>query len=84
MTPTYDNVFVTQVERRTTTASGIILTGEVESGLKPAKILAIGPDCVISAVGAECYVKWGDTAPITEHGTQGAVVSETKILAFIK
>ena len=82
MTPTYDNVFVTQVERKTTTASGIILTGEVESGLKPAKILAVGPDCYVSKVGDVCYVKWGDTAPITEQGVQGAVISEKLILAF--
>jgi co-chaperonin GroES (HSP10) len=82
MKPTYDNLFVTEVQRESTTKAGIILTGEVETGIKPAVILAAGPEAEAKP-GLKCYVKWGEAAPVTHEGTKGAIISEKFILAYI-
>lgn len=82
MNPTYDNLFVTEVAPESTTKGGIILTGSVETGIKPAVILAAGPEAEAQP-GLKCYIKWGDSVPVTHEGTKGAIVSEKSVLAYI-
>jgi co-chaperonin GroES (HSP10) len=82
MYPTYDNLFVTQVEPKKQTASGIILATDVETGMKPAVILAKGPEAGCE-IGLKCYIPWDKAKAVTHDGTQGAIISEKEILAFI-
>jgi co-chaperonin GroES (HSP10) len=84
MQPTFDNVYVTQWKEDLTRASGIILSSSADSGVAPAKILALGPDVVGFDVGDKVYLKWGDSVPITNEGTIGALIPHTKILAILK
>lgn len=82
MKPTYDNVFVTETEAKTTTASGIILTQDQTTGMKPAKVVAVGPDCIHTRPGDVVYLNWGDSVGVTDkYGTKGAILSEKNILA---
>ena len=84
MKPTYDNVFVTDVAKETVTASGIVLTGDVETGSKPGLVVAVGPDCNPDLQpGMEVYLKWNEATPVTYQGKQGALVSQTNILAVL-
>lgn len=82
MKPTYDNVFITEVQKESTTSGGIILTTDLEGGNKPAMIVATGPECQ-STAGLKCYVKWGDVVPVTHDGIAGGIISEKEILAYI-
>lgn len=83
MKPTYDNVFVTEVAKETTTAGGIILTGDVDKSIKPAKILAIGPDVHDVRVGDKVYLKWGEGLPVTHEGTKGVIIPQKHIVAVL-
>lgn len=83
MKPTYDNVFITEVQKEKTTSSGIILTQDLEGGNKPAVIVAVGPECD-SQPGLKCFVKWADVVPVTHDGVAGGIISEKEILAYIQ
>lgn len=83
MKPTRNNIFVTEVEAKTTTESGIILTGAVDKAIKPAKVLAIGPDVHSTRVGDTVYLKWSEGTPITHEGTKGAILAEESLLAVL-
>jgi co-chaperonin GroES (HSP10) len=80
--PTSANLFVTEAEVKTTTSTGIILTGGIDTGLKPAVVVATGPDA-LSEIGSKCYVNWKDAQPVTYDGVQGAIISEESVLAYI-
>lgn len=82
MKPTRDNLFVRELKKESTTESGIILTSDVETGNKPAEIVAVGPDANGVQPGMRCYLKWTDTVPVTYNGERGAFISEEKVLAY--
>lgn len=82
--PVKNNLLVGQVQKEKTTAGGIILAGsEVETGLKPAKVIRAGKDADQSLVGYKIYIPWDKSRPVTEDGQQLAIVSEDEILAII-
>jgi co-chaperonin GroES (HSP10) len=82
MYPTYDNLFVTQTEAKKTTESGIILSTDVDSGLKPAVVIAVGPEAK-TQIGSKCFIPWSEAKAVTHGGTQGAIISEKEVLAYI-
>jgi len=83
MKPTQDNVFVTEVEAEKTTKSGIILTGSTETGVKPALVLAVGPEVTEFEAGSKVYLRWGEGLPVTHDGTKGVIISQKNIVAVI-
>jgi len=82
MKPTYDNLFIAEMKKDTTTASGIVLSRDIETGNKPAVVLAAGPDAKGVKAGMKCYVKWSDAVPVTHEGQIGAFISEKSVLAY--
>ena len=52
------NVLLTEVEKETKTAGGILLTGEVSKAVKPGLVLAVGIDAAAIPVGKRVYVEW--------------------------
>ena len=82
MKPTYNNLFVQQMKKESTTSGGIILTTDVETGNKPAVVVAVGPEAEGVKPGMRCYIKWGDAIPVTHDGVQGAFISEKNVLAY--
>lgn len=82
MKPTYNNLFVEQMKKESTTAAGIILTSDVETGSKPAVVVAVGPDAVGVKPGMNCYIKWNESVPVTHNGVKGAFISEEHVLAY--
>jgi co-chaperonin GroES (HSP10) len=83
MRPTQNYVYVIQQEVQTTTASGIILSGDTETGSKPAIIKATGPEVTTCQVGDEAYVKWGDGVPVTHMGEKAIIMPDTSVIAII-
>ena len=83
MKPTQDNVFVTEVEEEKVTATGIILTGSAETGVKPALVLAVGPEVSEVEAGNKVYLRWGEGLPVTHQGTKGVIISQKNIVAVI-
>jgi co-chaperonin GroES (HSP10) len=82
--PVKNNLLVGQVEKEQTTSGGIILANsDVETGLKPAKVIRVGRDADSELVGYKVYIPWDKSKPVTENGQQLAIVSEDEILAII-
>jgi len=80
MRPTFSNVFLQEIKKDLKTASGIILTQDVEAGNKPGMVVACGPDCTQVKPGDTAYVNWKEAIPVTVDGTMGVLVPETAIL----
>jgi co-chaperonin GroES (HSP10) len=83
MNPTQNYVYVVQQEAQKTTAGGIILQSDVESGSKSAIVKAVGPDTKTCNVGDEAYVKWGDGVPVTHQGEKAVILPDTSVIAII-
>jgi co-chaperonin GroES (HSP10) len=79
--PTGSNVFVTAHEKEATTASGIILTGETETGSKPGVVQAIGNRVENMSPGDLVYLRWDKAMAITYEGVKGALINQDEILA---
>ena len=81
--PTGSNVFVTAQEKEATTASGIILTGETETGSKPGLVRAIGNRVENMGPGDLVYLRWDKAMAITFEGAKGALINQEDILAVV-
>lgn len=81
--PTYDNVLIVEAEVETTTASGIIIQGGVDTGLKPGVVSAVGPLVDVVKPGDKVYLPWGDAKPVTVEGKKAAIISQVKILGIM-
>ena len=81
MTPTFDNVFLREIKKELKTNAGIILTQDVDSGIKPALVVAVGPDCKQTQVGDTAYVNWKDGAmAVTVDNQMGVLINEKAIM----
>ena len=78
-----NNVLLTEVEKETKTAGGIILTGDTSKAVKPGLVLAVGIDAAHIAVGKRVYVQWDGAMPIDYEGKRACIVSADKIKAVI-
>ena len=63
------------------TAGGIILTKPAETGHKPARVIATGPDVENIRPGQKCYCKWSDSLPFTDDGVKMAAIRQGSIFA---
>lgn len=81
MKPLRDNVLVVQAEVETTTASGLIISGGVNTGMKPGKVIAVGPDVQDVKVDDTVYLRWSDSLPVSYQGREAGITAEEKILA---
>lgn len=80
--PTQDYVLIKQV-KAPKKESTIILTVDTETGMKPAKILAVGKDCIDAKENTMIYPIWADAKPVTIDGVELALIKENSIIAFV-
>ena len=78
-----NNVLLTEVEKETKTAGGIILTGDTSKAVKPGLVLAVGIDAVHIPLGKRVYVEWTGAMPIDYEGQRACIVPASKIKAVI-
>ena len=82
MKPLKNYIVVGEVAVEKQTSGGIILTQEVVTGSKPAKVIAVGPDVSTVSVGDLIAIKWAESLPVTENGSQFAIISEEFVYAI--
>lgn len=70
----HDNVLVTEDKAETTTEAGLILTADVTTGNKPARVIAVGPQVDTLIPGTKVYLKWSEAMPVELDGLKCAVV----------
>lgn len=84
--PTGDNILVTQKEQEKKTEGGIILAAgaSATTGIKPAYVLAVGPDVKAIQPNTEVYLKWSEAVALTHNGVEAALIKEESVLATIE
>jgi len=83
----HNNVLVTESEGEKTTAGGIILTADIDKSVKPAVVLGVSVAVAMShpdlSIGAEVYLDWKESMPITVKGQKAAIVKVDNIKAVL-
>ena len=80
MKPLKDFILVAEKKKEDKTESGLILSGiDLETGAKPAEVVAVGPDVKNVKIGDSIAIKWGEALAITVKGAQRALVSEEHV-----
>lgn len=82
------NVLVTEVEKETTTAGGIILTdpGKLDKATQPGLILAISPEVQELGTinqGDQVYLSWPEAQPVNVDGKKAAIIHYKHIKAIL-
>ena len=81
-------VLVTEVEKETTTAGGIILSDpdRVDKATQPALVLVISPDVQeegLVEVGDQVHLKWSEAQPVNVDGKKVAIIHYSHIKAVL-
>lgn len=85
MQPLKNYVLLGEVKEDLKTESGIVLTQSVVTGVKPGKVLAVGPDANQSVkVGQHVICNWKEATAVTIEGIQCVLLSDEYILAISK
>jgi co-chaperonin GroES (HSP10) len=63
-------------EQSKTTAGGIILQTDIETGSKPALVLVVGPDVTSIKSLDKVALDWGKGMPVTVEGEKAILISE--------
>lgn len=84
MKPLRNNVLLLQKAREAVSASGLVLMGDAEKGIKQGVVVAVGPDVKYVSEGDFVVPDWKQGKPTTYEGQQAAVISEDDILAIIE
>lgn len=75
----HDNVLVTQADQgEQTTESGLIITGSVSTGHKPAVVIACGEDVDLKPED-RVYLDWTKAMPVELDGLKCGVVKYEEI-----
>lgn len=82
MKPLKDYALVGEVEVENKTASGLIISGGVETGSRPGVVLAVGPDTTHVKSGDKIALDWSKGLAVTVEGTKAVLVSEEHILGI--
>ena len=82
----HDNVLVTEdTKKETTTAAGLILSTDITTGNKPARVIAFGEDLKDSGLypDAKVYLKWSEAMPVELDGLKCGVVKYEHIKLIV-
>jgi len=80
----HDNVLVTEDKQgETELSSGIILSADITSGNKPARVIAVGTDCGELKAGDKVYLKWGEAMPVELEGVKCGVIAYEHIKLIV-
>lgn len=81
----HDNVLVTEdTQKETTTAAGLILTTDIVTGNKPARVIAVGPDVEGLEPNMKVYLKWSEAMPVELDGLKCGVVKYEHIKLIVE
>lgn len=83
----HNNVLVTEDKQaESKTASGLILTTDVTTGNKPAKVIGMGMDVALKKelfAGSTVYLDWSKAMPVELDGIKCAVVDYDNIKLIV-
>lgn len=90
--PLFDRVVIKQEEKRETTASGIILTGNAKEKPVMATVIAVGPGGIVDGKEIKMEVKVGDKILYSKYaGTdfklddgEVTIIRQSDILAIVE
>jgi len=80
----HNNVLVTNAEVEQTTAGGIILSGDISTGNKPAIVIAVGDSVTNVLPKQKVYLDWPKAMAVEIDGLKCAVVDEIHIKLIIE
>lgn len=81
--PTKNHILVHEVAEDKTTAGGLILTASAETGSKPGKVVAVGPDCDQKLLNNKVYLQWGKGMAVTNDGKQAVLISDEHVMGIV-
>ena len=82
--PLGKKVIIAEIKKETTTASGIMIKGNIDADVKLAKIIAVGPDCIDVKIGMTVVPDWSKGRPVMIDGSQRAYLSEDDIIGIVE
>ena len=80
----HHNVLVTNAEVEEKTSGGIILSGDISTGNKPAIVIAVGDDVPDIKPKNKVYLDWSKSMPVEIDGLKCAVVDEFEIKLIVE
>ena len=81
----HDNVLVTEdTQKETTTSAGLILTTDITTGNKPARVIAVGPEVTDLLPNSKVYLKWSEAMPVELDGLKCGVVKYEHIKLVVE
>lgn len=66
------------------TESGLILTQSVATGVKPGKVLAVGPDVDVVKLGDQVICLWKESTAVDVDGITCVLIKDEFIIAITK
>ena len=82
--PLGKKVIIAEIKKETTTASGIMIKGNIDADVKLAKVIAVGPDCIDIKVGDKIIPEWSKARPVMIDTNQRAVILEDDIIGIVE
>lgn len=80
----HDNVLVTEDKQsETETTGGIILSADITTGNKPARVIAVGDDVKDLEPNMKVYLKWSEAMPVELDGLQCGVIAVEHIKLIV-
>lgn len=82
----HDNVLVTEdTEKETKTESGLILTSDITTGNKPARVIAFSEDLSHTDLypNAKVYLKWSEAIPVEIDGLKCGIIKYEHIKLIV-
>lgn len=80
----HNNVLVTQAEVEEKTSGGIILSGDVTSGNKPAIVIAVGDTVEDIKPKNRVFLDWSKSMPVEIDGLKCAVINQLDIKLIVE
>lgn len=80
----HNNVLVTNAEVEEKTAGGIILSGDISTGNKPAVVIAVGDAVEDIKPKNKVFLDWSKSMPVEIDGLKCAVIDEFDIKLIVE
>lgn len=82
--PLKNKIVIAEIKKETSTASGILIKGNIDADVKLAKVIAVGPDCIDVKEGDAVVPDWSKGRPVMIDGMQRAVLTEDDIIGIVE
>lgn len=79
----HNNVLVTNAEVEEKTAGGIILSGDISTGNKPAIVISVGDNVEHILPKQKVYLDWKKALPVELDGLKCAVVEDCDVKLIV-